>query len=633
MKRLILTGSVVSSLALLLASSSDRVVAQVGAQPSIVIEGGTLIDGNGGAPVANAAVVIEGNRITQIGRKGQLRHPAGAQVIAADGKFIIPGLIDAKSNYASNFGEAYIIWGVTSGVWSGGGGDAGNAERDAINHGVFTGPRLFNSYAAINGAGPDGKKQDNGIPGRYPYIAHTPEEARTISQEFLAAGADYLSAGDGDGPPEVFAVVVEEAHKAGKAAVMRTVGPGTTGMECAMLNCDVLIHTGEVGVRMTTDATKDKWKAYIGLPPDEYSDMEDAKVPAMVKLLVDHHVALEPDIMAADRGFSKTWSRVQQDDANFFADPALRAYYPLLQIKGLTENAKSPETYMTPAQLDVRKRGFANHMRFLKMFVDAGGKIVPASDIPQTPPGLGVQQEMRAFVEDVGLTPMQALQAATSWAADAFKLKDLGRIQKDKLADIVIVTDDPTKDVMNLRKIDTVIKDGKVQDRAYHADYLSKTFKAGLNDDGSCCFATPVLEGVAWATALKQATWRPDNLNGGFAGPGGVDSDISPTPGLESIYPYTLAQGSPATQITLKGFNFVRGSRVMVDGKAVPTTVINRTEVQAMIDAATLAKPGRFVVVVKNPQPVGNVMWGDTSNPARLLVPYNFTTGTSQNKF
>jgi hypothetical protein len=242
-------------------------------------------------------------------------------------------------------------------------------------------------------------------------------------------------------------------------------------------------------------------------------------------------------------------------------------------------------------------------------------------------------QELAVFVEDVGLTPMQAIMAATSWGADAFKLNNLGRIESGKIADVIIVNEDPTRDILNLRKILMVIKDGKVQDRSYHRDYLSKTFKAGLYDNGSCCFSSPVVEGGPWMAALKQATWRPDNLNGGFAGAGGVDSELSPTPGIESIFPYTVKQGSSATILTLKGFNYVRGSRVYVEGTPVPTKIVSRTELQATLEPSLLAKAGRYSVVIKNPQPLALQEWGDTSNPAKLLVPYAFTTAISENRF
>src|SRR5262249_52400996 len=67
------------------------------AQSPLVIEGATLIDGNGGAPVPNSVIVIQGNKIASVSRKGQGTYPPNAQVIKADGKFVVPGLWDAHS--------------------------------------------------------------------------------------------------------------------------------------------------------------------------------------------------------------------------------------------------------------------------------------------------------------------------------------------------------------------------------------------------------------------------------------------------------------------------------------------------------------------------------------------------------
>ena len=605
-------------------------VAQAQPPAALVIEGGTLFDGNGGTPVANSVIIVEGDKIAQVGKKG-IAYPPNAKVIDAGGKFVVPGLIDAKSNYASNFGEAYLVWGVTTGIVSGGSGDAGTAERDAINHGILIGPRLFVSVASIAGPGPDGKKPDNGPPGRANYIARTPEDTRRLSKLFLEAGADVLYPADGDGPPELFKPMVEEAHKAGKPAVMRTIGPGTGGIDAALMDSDVLVHAGNLGNSLARDP--EKWKRYNQLPPDPYSDMDESKIPGIIKILLDHHVALEPDLMATSRGFSKNWSRVQQEDANFFTDPALLAYYPEVQIKGLQENVKSPETYLTPSQFEVRARGFKNEMVFLHRFIEAGGHVLPASDIPQTPPGFGLHQELAVFQEDIGLPPAQVLQATTKWSAEAFKLHDLGTIEPGKLADILIVNADPSQTILNLRKIDTVIKEGKIADRKYHASYLSASLKAGMNKGGTCCFSSPVVEGLAWTAALKQATWRPQALNGGFGGPGGFDSSSSPTPGIESIFPYTLLQGTATTTMKIEGFNFVRGSRVFVDDQPVPVKVVSRTEIEATLDADLLARAGRYPVVVKNPLPIVTVDWGDTSNQANLLVPYKFTVEYSHNKF
>src|SRR5271154_4611990 len=67
---------------------------------ALVIEGGTLIDGNGGAPLKDSVIVIEGNKITSVSRKGQAAYPANAWVIKADGKYVLPGLFDSQNSYS-----------------------------------------------------------------------------------------------------------------------------------------------------------------------------------------------------------------------------------------------------------------------------------------------------------------------------------------------------------------------------------------------------------------------------------------------------------------------------------------------------------------------------------------------------
>ena len=101
-----------------------------GQQQVLVIQGGTLIDGNGGAPVQNSVIVIQGNRITAVGRAGAVQVPAGANVINATGKWITPGLIDSMSFGTWMFGEAYLHFGVTTAVPNVGRGDQGLAERE-----------------------------------------------------------------------------------------------------------------------------------------------------------------------------------------------------------------------------------------------------------------------------------------------------------------------------------------------------------------------------------------------------------------------------------------------------------------------------------------------------------------------
>ena len=103
MRKTMFGGTLVCALALLGLAAASDVSAQ--GQGAIVIQGGTLIDGNGGAPVPNAVVVIQGNRITAVGPSGLVLIPAGARVIDAAGKYVLPGLWDAQVNYAWYWGE------------------------------------------------------------------------------------------------------------------------------------------------------------------------------------------------------------------------------------------------------------------------------------------------------------------------------------------------------------------------------------------------------------------------------------------------------------------------------------------------------------------------------------------------
>jgi hypothetical protein len=631
MRKLLVGGVCLPSLIGLACVGSAAVDAQ---QPqAIAIQGATLIDGNGGAPVPNAVIIVQGNRITAVGRAGQVQVPMGAQVINASGKWVLPGLIDAKSNWNWPYGEGYLRWGVTSAMVTGARNDTGIADRDAVDHGVYPAPRLFQGVINLQGPGADGKRPDNYRPGAGNRIVKNPEDAREKVRMNIEGGADFIGTADGDGDPAIFDAIADEAHKAGKAVAMRCVGPLTRGKRCIEAGADVMIHTGEIGVDMNKDY--EKYKDYIALPPDAYCEMDPAKEAEMVKFIAGHNTALEPDLMAADRGFSSMWDRVVKEDVEFFNDPTLRSYYPEYMIRHTLDNVIPAKERLSPEQYDHRMCGYKNHVKFLHDVVEAGGQIVAASDIYQSPPGLGLQQEMTVYQDDVKMPRMKIIQSATKWVADHFRIKDIGTIEQGKLADILIVNADPLQDIMNLRKIDTVMKDGKVVDREYHAWYKGWLFANARDDEGG-----PVVENPGWVASLKQATWRPNvgpanpNFQGvGLPYPAVPDMWASPTPAIESMAPHTLIQGSPTQALDIKGFNYVKGSLVYVDGEPVPTQVVSRTEIKATVDSAMLANAGNRKVVVKNPLPMDAAAWGDTSNSAHVLVPFSFTTSWSHNKY
>jgi amidohydrolase family protein len=657
--RLLAFSSGVAAAAVVITTGVPAAISQP-QQQVLVIRGGTLLDGNGGAPVPNSAIVITGNRITAVGRVGQVQVPAGAQVINAAGKWITPGLIDAKANWNWMYGEAFLNWGVTSAMVSGARNDTGIAERDAINHGIYAGPRLYQNVINARGGGADvndpayqrqyGAARDNYRPGAGQKTIRTAEEARALVRANIAGGADFLGTNDGAAPFEVFAAFADEAHKAGKAAVMRCVGPQVRGKECVLAGADVMIHTGEIGAQIAKNP--DGWKDWVGEPSEPYCEMDPEKERDMIAFLVQHDTAVEPDFIAMDRGLTSHWARVQQEDHDFFNDPKLRAYYPQFAIVDLWDNVESPQEYMTPARISLRMCGAKNHSKFIGDLVAAGGHALVASDITQAAPGLGVQQEMAIFQEDAHVSPSKILQAATSWTAHHFRISDIGSIERGKLADILIVNADPAEDILNLRKIDTVIKDGKVVERGYHADY-----KGGMFANSRDSYDNLVVSDPEWVAALKRLTVlaEPKTLSTVMA-PDGEKVEIqsglsdfrrmpglgpvphpamSLTPGIETLYPHTVIQGAPDTEFRITGINFNRGSVVYVNGNPVPTTVRSGSELTFVAGKDMFADAGKLHLVVKNPKPLGIGMniWGDSSNQAHILVPFRFTTAWSHNEY
>lgn len=524
------------------------------------------------------------------------------------------------------YGEAYLHFGVTTAVPNVGRGDEGLAERDAINHGINEGPRVFTPVANAGGR-----------------VLKTPDEARVRAKAILAMGADILGAQDGDAPPEVFAAYADEAHKAGKAAQFRCVGPQTRAKSCVLAGADVMLHTGLAGVEMNRN--EEKWKGYVGLPPDVYCDMDPAKEKDMVAFLASHNAAIVPNLIAADRGFPSNWKRIQEEDRDLLYDPAFRSYYPDYAVADLLDNVKSPEEELTPDQISIRTCGYKNHAKFIGDLIAAGGHALPSMDDSQSAPGLGVLQEMSAFQEDAHVPPMKIIQSATKWPAEHYHLKDLGTIEVGKLADIDIVSADPSRDIMNMRKLDIVIKDGHVVDRAFHPWYRGAMF---ANDKIS--YDAAAVSNLPFVNALKQLVQKPPTMpkpymtvtapNGrdvgilpGVAevrkGPGlgpVPDYSISPTPGIDTIAPRTVLQGAPETTVTLTGVNFVGRSVVYVNGDPVMTMVDSATKLRFMLPPEEFANAGKLHVVVKNPQPLATVEWGDTSNTAHILVPYAFST-------
>lgn len=391
MKQVISSLSAAAIVLVVAGQAIDHVAAQNTPPPVLVIQGGTLIDGNGGAPVPNSIVVVQGNRITAAGRTGQVQVPAGATVINAAGKYVLPGLWDVQVNYAWYWGEVMLNQGVTSTVDIGDGAEVSIAQRDAVNYGRATGPRQMVGIGHLGGI--RGNTPNTGLEFALATRKDpkSPDDARMYAQRFLGAGADMVMIHDGSYPAEIYQAAFDEAHKAGKPAFCRCGGPRTNPGEGALAGADVYPHSTGIGAAIAKDGTRANNEL------DRYAEMDDARATALIRVLVEHHVNLVPTLVHDLPSYPKGWARFQAEVRKTFQDPNLRAYYDDSNIRNFFATYNHTED---GAVRERRARGFVNMLRFNRMYDAAGGHVLAGGDTnEQKAPGFILHDEMETLAE------------------------------------------------------------------------------------------------------------------------------------------------------------------------------------------------------------------------------------------
>jgi imidazolonepropionase-like amidohydrolase len=618
-----------------------RAFAQGLASDAIVIEGGTLIDGNGGAPVRDVQIVVQGNRITAIGRKGQA-HPQNAQVINADGKFILPGLWDSLDNFIWNQGEILLNNGITSFIGIGDMSEVGVVYAEGIKRGKIRGPRVFDwpvHFVGNGAAGAAGAGNRTGLesPFQSPHALNGPEDARQWTKRLIELGGSGITFQNGGVSEETFKAAVETAHAAGKPVGIRPGGArgNLTARDAALMGADFIPRSNGVAA-VVTRAAQDG-AANGGNELQQWAEMDDAKAADFIKILVQQKTALIPAFLQKAPGLSGGWSRFELQARRMFSDPALMAYYPLTRAQAMLGNYVDPAA-ARPNVIEVNMKGYRNALRFHRMLIEAGGRVLIGTDGGNfSLPGLGVHHEMQVFSEDMKLLPMQIIQAATKWPAETMRVQNqIGTVEAGKLADLLIVDEDPLQNVANLQKIAVVIADGKVQPRGFQPWYWSPF-------GGEGPITIPVVDDLDWVALLRAQRGQRGGERGGqpageagargLRGGGGFGG--RPQPAIETIDSgrndygdpdfsrVAVKEGGPTLNLKITGLGYFARSVVYFNEVPVPTRLVNGNQLEARIDESLLRTPGRYPVVVKNagladPQKLGD----GVSNRGWLIVGY-----------
>ena len=540
--------------------------------PVLVIEGGTLIDGTGAAPLQDAVIVIEGDRITAVGQKGRVPLPPGAQVIPAEGKFILPGLIDMHVHWYDWAPELFLAHGVTS-VVDLSSGDWQLGQKELIAGGRLHAPRLFNATATIGG------RLLWDTPPNQP--VDSVQTARRLVQQVGAGTSTFaLTKVYTELTPGQLQAIVEESHKAGRNVIAHL--GSIDARQAAELGVDALAHASGVALATIADPVRAaELRAFtrLGIAVDYplyllyHAFMEPARVDELVALLVKENVRLEPDLVNTARWGAPRREVWIAEDARLLEDPNLQYVPADNRMKAFYS---TPLERLNGEQRRQLRRGYENLQSFIRKFVQAGGTVLAGSDTPSfVLPGISLHREMQLLV-DAGLTPMQAIQAATRNNAEFLQERDMGTVEPGKLADVLIVRENPLADIGNSKTVDQVILAGKLADTAYHAD-----------------FANP-------DPRPPRSVRFPH-----------------PKPFLRALVPITAQGLNQAVKLTLEGRNFMDGSVVEFDGVDVPaapdeSTLVPETVFQpvytrltANVPAPLLNRAGAYGVVVRNPPPEG----------------------------
>ncbi len=442
--------------------------------------GATLVDGRGGAAVPNASVVIRGGRIVCAGTRAACPPPAGAEVVDVSGRWVMPGIVDAHVHYSQTgwadgrpdaldmrerfpydstiatlrnptpFWRSYLCSGVTATFdvggypWTWGLRERAEASPNAP-HVAAAGPLLSTRDHWLN------------VPGERQFL-------HIGSDSAVDAGARYLTL-NGTSAVKVWFLA-------------RGGAPDTTTWRARIHRAGELAR--KAGVPLIVHATN-LWAAQQAVDAGAkllVHGVSDREVDdAFIRAARAAGTVYTPTLIVGD-GYRQLRARRFAADANDLrcVDPATRAKAFLTDsLPGRPDDAQLARAREQAAA------GFAIDAANVMKVHRAGIPIAMGTDAgnPLTLHGPSVFLEMEAL-QRAGLTPMEVIVASTRNGAMAMgRLADFGTVEAGKIADLVVLTADPTADIANVRRIDLVVRGGVVhrrRDLEYGPRRVSITF-------------------------------------------------------------------------------------------------------------------------------------------------------------
>ncbi len=392
-----------------------------------VVHAGRVFDGTSPSLRRNLDIVIRGHRIAQVVDHRADLHTGN--VIDAGNDVVMPGLIEMHSHLQKDYGEVlgriWLAYGITS-VRN----PAANAyealeDKEAIGAGVRRGPRVFATGGPFDGS-------RIYYAGGVPLAAATqlPQELQKTTQLGYDLIKTYVRLDD-----RLQKRVIDFAHANGLPVTSHEVYPA--------------VASGADGVEHIRGTSRRGYSPKVTALFHTYQDIVD--------LLTASKMTITPTIGITGGAFALMIAR----DRSIIEEPRFRSLFPAFVVRQMDEMVRNSRS-LSPKELDAMTEVVRPMGDLVRRVVKGGGIVIAGTDSPIFPYALAYHTELEIFAQG-GLTPFEVLQTATTRAADALgEGANLGSIEAGKLADLVIVTDDPLVDIRNARKVRTVIKNGEV---------------------------------------------------------------------------------------------------------------------------------------------------------------------------
>jgi imidazolonepropionase-like amidohydrolase len=432
-------------------------------------------------------VVVQGDRILEVGDSAKVKIPAGARRVDGRGKFLIPGLWDMhthvddpellelnpKSEEKAQWLPLFVVNGVTGIREMAGELKLLQGWRKEIEAGQRLGPRIWCGGPLVDGPKPMWPAS---------IAVSNAEEGRKAVRDLKNQGADFIKAYSLLSKESFFAIT-DEAKKLG-IPVCGHVPSSVTNLEACEAGLNSIEHLLQLDrelvdkeqvkeMRAKVDPGLDRFarfRAFAEINEKCYSPNEAQKLFARYKQL---GTWIDPTLIVA------------YENSTFDAkDPKMLARLPY--VPAYVREWWSPEknVHLKSQNEDLRKGQQTVHRIYKRIVGDlkkAGIPLLVGSDMGGNPhcfAGWGVHDELEQLVS-CGLTPMEALEAGTINPARYFRVEGrMGSVEVGKVADLVLLSADPTKSIGNTQKIAGVVSRGQWMDRKALDSLLARQRKS-----------------------------------------------------------------------------------------------------------------------------------------------------------